>query len=134
MNKESLVKLCEGIYNDSNNLLNWNWDEHFKTVLSQISSDNKDKALNIVSTHFEHTFDHSNVQNAPENAKMVIGDLGGLRPGQIFFFHELGEGNNVFGAWWPWGNGQTISIRIGFSIGSGNTEMNQKLKSLFGIN
>ncbi|MFO0948275.1 MAG: hypothetical protein U1D30_20525 [Planctomycetota bacterium] len=39
--------------------------------------------------------------------------LGGLDRGQILFACDPGQGPILFCGWWPWGNGVTISIRIG---------------------
>jgi len=128
-----MENLCQGICEDSMEVLNWNWDEHFQTVLSQFSKNEKDKVMDIVSNHFNSTYDHQSISSASDTAQMSVRDLGGLREGQMFFFQELEDGRNLFGAWWPWGNDQTISIRIGFSLGSANNELNSKLKNLFGI-
>jgi hypothetical protein len=35
-----------------------------------------------------------------------------LRPGQLFFNTNPNQDAFVFCAWWPWGDGQTVSIRL----------------------
>ena len=60
-----------------------------------------------------HTWDSSNVGNAPDIVRIVNANFGGLRPGQMLFTSDPNRDSLVFCMWWPWGNGKEISLRIG---------------------
>jgi hypothetical protein len=61
---------------------------------------------------FSNVWDSSNIREAPDIVKMCSNRFGGLRSGQLLF--TTGPSQDVFicGAWWPWGDGRTISLRI----------------------
>jgi hypothetical protein len=62
---------------------------------------------------------------------------GGLRPGQLLFTSDPNREAFIFCAWWPWGGGETISIRIAPSFkkisDSEKAEKIQLFKEWFGI-
>ena len=42
--------------------------------------------------------------------------LGGLRPTQRLYVTPEQERIVAYGAWWPWGDDETVSIRIGLVL------------------
>ena len=69
--------------------------------------------------------------------KAVQDDLGGLMAGQILFTSDPNRGVVLFCAWWPWGNGEKISIRVGLwskNLSDAEYAENlQQLKVCFGL-
>ncbi len=49
---------------------------------------------------------------APEQIKTKSVDLGELRENQLLFTTDPGGNVLIFAAWWPWGNGEVVSVRI----------------------
>ena len=54
---------------------------------------------------------------APTSPELAAGSLckamGGIRGNQTLFLKELGGGLSFYVAYWPWGNGQRFTIKIG---------------------
>jgi hypothetical protein len=42
--------------------------------------------------------------------------MGGVRGDQTLYLKRLGEGISVYVAYWPWGGGQRVTIKIGIHI------------------
>ncbi|WP_163836025.1 hypothetical protein [Spartinivicinus ruber] len=92
--------------------LSWEWDSRFNTVLTAFSVDKKELVHQAVSKSLDITWDESSIENASEAVKQVSSNLGGIVPGQQLLISNPINGSFLYCAWWPWGNGQSISIRI----------------------
>jgi hypothetical protein len=58
---------------------------------------------------------------------------GGLRAGQSLF-SGLGVGRVfAFGLWWPWGDGVSVSLRVGLSGIDDNHDMMNRFRDVFGV-
>lgn len=68
---------------------------------------------------------------------MINSNLGGLMSGQLLFTSDPNQDAFIFCAWWPWGDGKTISIRVVPSyeklLDSEKTKQTQLFKDWFGI-
>lgn len=92
--------------------LEWKWDGRFKTAVAEFSADLKDEVLGILEEHLVSTWDSSNVAEAPDVVQEVTKNLGGLMSGQLLLLSDSRQPAFIFCAWWPWGSGTKISIRI----------------------
>jgi hypothetical protein len=52
------------------------------------------------------------MNSAPSIVQTLDRQLGGIRPSQLLFSSDLNQGAFIFCAWWPWADGNTISIRV----------------------
>lgn len=95
--------------------LSWQWDGRFQTALAQINVAEKDAMLVTLENHLGPAWDSATIDTAPETVRCAIGRLGGVMPGQLLYAAGLPQDGMIFCAWWPWGNGRTISLRIGTS-------------------
>jgi hypothetical protein len=118
-------------------ILAWKWDSRFETVLAEFGVDKKDNIRAILERYLSITWDNSNISNARARVQTINSRLGGLRQGQLLFTSDPKGDAIIFGAWWPWGDGKTISIRIGSSYeeisDSEKAEKTRLFKGLFGI-
>lgn len=96
--------------------LSWEWDSRFKTALSQISMKEKTALGEILENYLGKAWDSVTINTAPEIVQPILAGLGGIMSGQLFYASSFAENGIVFCAWWPWGNGQTISIRLGTNL------------------
>lgn len=96
--------------------LAWEWDSRFKTALAQINIKEKNAIEAILENYLGTAWDSDTINTAPEKVQRILARLGGLMSGQLFYAVGLAERGIVFCAWWPWGNGQTISIRLGTDL------------------
>ena len=117
--------------------LSWKWDSRFETVLAEFSVDDQESVRAVLDRYLNMAWDRSTIGSAPDNVQTITSDLGGLMPGQLFFTSDPSRNTMLFCAWWPWGNGKTISIRVApskkESLGLERSEQNEAFKRCFGI-
>ena len=111
-NKAEVENDCKELLSAFQGILSWKWDSRYETVLAEFDVANKDSFRVIIDRYFRSTWDSSNINKAPRTAKKVNIDLGKLRTGQMLFTSDTTRTAYIYCAWWPWGNGKTISIRI----------------------
>ena len=112
LNKSDLENVCSEFSNAFQGVLSWKWDSWSETVLAEFSVDHKDSVRAILDRYLSIAWDSSSIGKAPDVVQMIAGHLGGLRSGQLLFISDPNRGAFIFGAWWPWGDGKTISIRV----------------------
>lgn len=113
LDNSEIDKLCRELSSAFRGTLTWKWDRRFETVLTEFGVDRKNDIRATVEQYLNVTWDCANVGNAPEIVRVIDDRLGGLRPGQFLFTSDPNRDAMIFCAWWPWGNGQEISIRVG---------------------
>ncbi len=110
--KSYIEKVSRELLNVSWEVFSWKWDDYFGAFLAEFSADSGDEFRAILERHFSKVWDISNIDEAPEMVQMCNNYFGGLRAGQLLFTTGPGEDVFVGGAWWVWGNGETISFRV----------------------
>ena len=104
-------------------VVEWKWDARFKTAVAEFDSVKKDEVLGILEQHLVSTWDSASVKEAPDVVQQVSKNLGGLTSGQLLLLTDSKQAAFIFCAWWPWGSGTRISIRIApFSKGLAEEE------------
>jgi len=104
--------ICRQILDDFRGKLKWKWDDRMGTLLAEFNTDKEDDVRNILDRHLPFTWDSSNIKTAPRAVQSLSERLGGLWANQYLFISDLPDEALVFSAWWPWDNGNTISLRI----------------------
>ena len=106
---------CTKLFGALQDDLSWQWDSRFATALAEISIEEKDSIGKTLENHLGTAWTSGTIDTAPESVQRILFRLGGIMPGQLLYTAGLPRDGIVFCAWWPWGNGQTISIRLGTS-------------------
>ncbi len=131
MNSEESI--CNELI-DALNGWSWKWDDRFGSVLTEFSVAEQTRVRDVLKRVFRDEWSSANIGAAPDVVRAVKEHCGGLMPGQILFTPDTGQGDFVFGAWWPWGNGRTISLRIApFSTQSPGADRIDQFKARFGL-
>ena len=112
LHKSALESVCREFVIACQGILSWKWDSRFDTALAEFFIDNKDRARAILDRYLSIAWDSSNIGKAPDIMQMIVNDLGGLRSGQLFFVSDPNHEVFIYGVWWPWGDGKTISFRV----------------------
>jgi len=137
LNNSDLDNICRELLSAFQGIMSWKWDSYIETVLAEFDVGDKDSIRAILEHYLVSTWDSSNIDKAPDMVQMIDNYLGGLRPGQLLFTSDPNQEAIVFCAWWPWGNGTTISIRIAPSYkglsDSEKVEQTKLFKGWFGI-
>ena len=131
------ASICTGLRSAFEGILDWKWDGRFGTVLAEFPLEKQASVLGILEQYLVSRWDSATICEAPEIAQDIKGHLGGLTAGQLLFLSDPGVDPLVYCAWWPWGDGQTISIRIGL-LGATTDEdqkraLTEALKGWFGV-
>ncbi len=106
-----LANTCNQILSGSEGVLQWAWDDYMGAALATHAKPSADSLLKLLEGAFEshHTADSV---GGDAVATEIAAANGGLRPGQHLFLSDGGDESWLVGAWWPWGDGQTISLRV----------------------
>jgi hypothetical protein len=125
---------CAEIISASEDVLSWKWDSRFETHLAEFSVEKKDDVYAILKPYFSSTWDRNSIKKAPDAVKQVNDYLGDLRPDQMLLTSKPDQDDFTFCAWWPWGDGKTISLRIApFYKKNSSTEKGTKTKRFRGL-
>ena len=135
--KSDLENVSRELVSAFQGILSWKWDSYFDSVLAEFDVEDKDSIRAVLERFLGSTWDRSNIGKASHIVQMVNSSYGGLRSGQLLFTSDPNRDEIIFGAWWPWGNGETISIRIApYSMKVSDSEKGEQIKrfkDLFGI-
>jgi hypothetical protein len=136
-NKSGLENECKELLSAFHEVLSWKWDSRFEAVLAEFGVENKDSIRAILARYLRITWDSSNIDNAPDIVRTINSHLGRLRSGQLLFTSDPNRDAFIFCAWWPWGDGKTVSIRIAPSykglLDSEKAEKIRLFKGWFGV-
>lgn len=73
------------------------------------------------------------LDNAPLEMKAIADRTGGLRQGQRLLAGDEMFAPKLYGLWWPWGSGDTITLRIGLDGIDGKTEPMLSIRRMFAV-
>lgn len=113
LNQSDIELICKQLFDEFQGILSWKWDDWIGTFLAEFSTDREKKIRTILGKHLPISWDSSTIKKAPQIVQALDEHLGGLRPTQFLFSSNPSNKVFVFCAWWPWGNGLNISLRIG---------------------
>jgi hypothetical protein len=111
----------------------WSWDHRFKCATSSLGTDAALKAKAILLGVVPTEWDARSFARAPDLVRGLAERCGEIRSGQALLTAEPLEGMLLFAMWWPWGDGATISIRIGVAECDRPKELYPLIRSVFGI-
>jgi len=115
--------------------LTWGWDDRFEAVLATCKTKNMHNIQSSIKNHLKTVWDNSNTETAPDPVLDAISHFGGLMPGQLLFTSDSDPDFLLCCAWWPWGDGETISIRVAPLAkklsDDDQAELNNRLRSRF---
>lgn len=112
LKKSDLEKVSRELLSASWGVFSWEWDHRFEAFLAEFSADNADEFRAILERDFSKVWNNLNIREAPDIVQMCNKNFGGLRSGQLLFTTDPSQNVFICGAWWPWGDGETISLRI----------------------
>jgi len=112
LNSSGPENVCKELSNTFQGVLSWKWDDRFQTVLAEFNIDNQAHIHEVLIRRLDRIWDSSTIETAPEAVRTIIDAFGGIMPGQLLLTSDPDRDAFVFCAWWPWGNGETISIRL----------------------
>ena len=112
----------------------WSWDPRFKCVTSSFDKEIADRARAAMAGVLDGEWSPDSINQAPDEIRTLAARFGGVRTGQLLFTGELVGGRmHLFALWWPWGDGATISLRVGVANCDRPTELYPQVRAVFKI-
>jgi hypothetical protein len=105
--------ICTRIHTAMPSTYRWQWDTRFSVAMIVIERRDMPVILGSISKEFNGQWNDANIDSAPEAVMNVVNDTFGIQPGQILFNSDDQQDMVLLAAWWPWGNGVNVSLRIG---------------------
>lgn len=113
----------------------WEYDERFITALYCYEIAKHGQVETVLTEMFENGWDYKSYKKGSKSVKKLVKELSGLQKGQLL--HTTGDELLIYAVLWPWGDGTTVSLRIGlYSLK--DKEFNEKgserfVKEWFGL-
>lgn len=111
----------------------WSWDGRLSCVTSSFSTEFETKARESAATALPQEWTSTTLLKAPAHVRELAERHGGLRSGQLLLLGGPFGGILAFGLWWPWGDGVTISLRVGLADLDIHREPFPKFREGFGV-
>jgi hypothetical protein len=110
---EPFKEICRKICLNMPPTYRWRWDQKRKMAVVVLEEEDAEMVFYPLFKEFRNHWNFSSINEAAEAVNAYIHSEYGLMPGQVFFTSHM-VCNLVLGvAWWPWGNNDKVSMRVG---------------------
>ena len=102
-------------------------------VTSSFTTEQEPQARTAVKLALQNEWTSTSIVRAPQQLRDVVERCGGVRQGQLVLSTGPINGLTVFGLWWPWGDAETTSLRVGLADVDPNKEPYAKFRDVYGV-
>jgi hypothetical protein len=103
---------CEAIVKGGDEIFGWQWDDRLRAALAAFPRSHSPKAHALLAEGFAQCWNKDSIRGASPAVLKIAESVGGLRAGQELFLSDAERSMRMCACWWPWGDGDTISVRI----------------------
>jgi len=93
--------------------LSWDWDDRFHVSRLVLTIGQSKEVYSFMLKEFAENWVAESLPDAPVLIRHLADQIFGIRHGQLLFTMNNKSLTILFAAWWPWEDGQNISLRIG---------------------
>jgi hypothetical protein len=111
----------------------WSWDSRFICLASTFTVPYEAQARRAAAEALPAEYTSTTLAGARPDLRDLAARTGGLRSGQFLLSGGPVGGLTGFGLWWPWGDGETISVRVGILDVDPAREPWRRLRDIFGV-
>lgn len=111
----------------------WSWDPRLLCVTSSFTTEQEPAAKKATQLSLQNEWSSATIARGPQQLRDVVERAGGIRQGQIVLSTGPVNGLLVYGLWWPWGDAETISLRVGLADVDPNREPYIRFRDVFGV-
>lgn len=110
--KSLIMSTTEALRESLSDQIQWQWDKHHQALLAEFSVDHEQHVYLTLRQYFPINFDKKSIKQSTPELRHKAGKFAELTKSQQLLICENNEHKEVMVAWWPWGHGATISVRI----------------------
>ena len=111
----------------------WSWDPRLLCVTSSFTTEQEPAARTATKIALQNEWNAQTITRAPQQLRDVVERCGGVRQGQLVLSTGPINALMVFGLWWPWGDGETTSLRVGLADVDPNKEPYGRFRDVFNV-
>jgi hypothetical protein len=111
----------------------WSWDPRLLCITSSFTTEQEPQARKATQVALQNEWTSATIARAPQQLRDVVDRVGGIRQGQLALSTGPVNGLLVYGLWWPWGDGETVSLRVGLADVDPNREPYVRFRDVFGV-
>jgi len=111
----------------------WSWDPRLLCVTSSFTTEQEPQAKKATQMALQNEWTAATIVRAPQALRDVVERAGGIRQGQLALSTGPINGLLVYGLWWPWGDGETVSLRVGLADVDPNREPYLRFRDVYGV-
>ena len=93
-------------------MVNWKYDDFHNVMLAEFSVEKQDQVLFSLQQVLPVCWDAKTIKQAPDEVIHFAGSFSKLVKKQKLLTTNIERHPKVMAAWWPWGHGATVSIRL----------------------
>jgi oxalate decarboxylase/phosphoglucose isomerase-like protein (cupin superfamily) len=113
MNQEEQIQTYgKDVIEALSSMVKWKYDDFHKVMLAEFSVDKQDQVLFTLQQVLPINWDVKTIKKAPNEVKHYAGIFSKLVKQQRLFSTNIERHPIVMAAWWPWGHGATVSVRL----------------------
>jgi hypothetical protein len=127
---DALQAVCQRVSLNIPDNCPWCWDKEFNLALTVIDRQDEIMIELPLVLEFDHKWDFATIDDAEAPVRNFFQAGFGVVPGQKVFTMDPVNGVVLFAAWWPWGDDERISLRLGLLSVSGDPLDNSEVKRL----
>lgn len=109
----------------------WSWDSRLSTVGASFAKADEPMVRASAMAALPRSWTTASIETAPAEFRALADRTGGLRAGQQVLAGDPALAPTLFGLWWPWSGGQTITLRIGILDLGATSEPLPRIRALF---
>lgn len=110
--EEKIQEYGKDVLEAMSSMVKWKYDEYHQVMLAEFSVDKQDQVLFTLQQHLPVCWDVKTIKKAPDQVKHYAGKFSKLVKQQKLFSSNIERQPKVMAAWWPWGHGATVSVRL----------------------
>jgi len=111
----------------------WTYDRRLRCVASSIPLAGAAGARATFAEALPIVWSTATLASAPASVQALAETCGGLRASQELLWGGDADGPGAFGLWWPWGDGTTVTLRLGLHGVDQPKVRYPRLRDVFGI-
>ena len=119
--KDKYQQICHNISLNIPDQCNWEWDEKFHTTIVVFEKFDQDLIFFPITQEFDNRWDFSTIERSGEPFYDFFINRFGIIPGQMIFTAGGDVSQKLFAVWWPWGDDEKVSLRVGLFVNEADT-------------